>query len=139
MAHTDFAPKVTNLCRALKKGPVAIPKLAAELRDDEVLGQAFADGLIEVGRPQYALVATNCPGDGSAGKIRRRDGKFVLDEMKRQIMDRENTAMVEDQWSWLNREQRNRAPLSDVLNEKVEDGVPDLCARLTSAGLAATA
>ena len=126
--------KVVSLCRALKKkDPTPVNDLPEELRCDEVLGYAFTDGLIEVGRQAYARVPIG------EGKVRKgKDGKPLLDDQKRQIVDMEYRVHLEGEWSWLNRNHQNRAPLQDVLNETVEPGVPGVHARLTSAGLAAT-
>lgn len=137
MIAEKYSAKVVNLCKALRKGPAAIDSLPTDLASDEVLGAAFVDGLVEVGRQAYTLVPINS-GDGSSGKIKRdRAGKIEVDEYKRPILEKQYTVSVENEWSWMDRSQRHRAPLADVLEEKTQSGVPALHARLTSAGLAA--
>ena len=129
-----YHPKVVGLCKALKKGPVPVSKLTDEYKADDILGSAFADGLVMVGRKTYSIVPV--------GEMRiRKDakGQLMLDENNRQIVDRDTKTLVENEWSWMDRTSQHRAPLLEILEEKVQEGVPELHVKLTSAGLAATA
>lgn len=129
-----YPTEVVELCRSLKTGPAPIKKLSKSFQAEEILGHAFAGGLIQVGRKSYTLIPTE------DAKVKKEGGKPVLDpETKRPVMEVEYTTSVENEWSWMDNNSKGRAPFGEVLMEESKDeGIPPLYARLTSAGLAAT-
>lgn len=132
LVKDEVDPKVIGLCKLLKKGALPIKKLGLEFSDEETLGSAFAAGFIQVGRQMYSEVM-----DGE-GIVKKENGKPVLDEQRRQVIDKKFKYQPDNEWSWLDSSMQGRKPLNEVLQEDSPKGI-DLHARLTSAGLAATA
>ena len=126
-----YPQKIVNLCKALKKGPLPVSKLSDELRDDAVLGDAFASGLITVGRQTYSMTMSGIKA------AKDSEGKPKLDEQRRQVFDKEYVTRIDGEWSWMTNQNTNRKPLNEVLQDKLPIGI-EIHARLTNAGLAAT-
>ena len=132
------SPEETALCRFLEDKEFAeLAKVDMHLKKPSVLAGAFQRGLIEFGRRNYSMTIQE------AKPAKGKDGKPVLDEMKRQVCDKTyNEPHVDNDWSWLTLENaRGRKPLKTILDEedKLPKDVPPLCVRLTTAGLAACA
>ncbi len=126
-----FSQKIVHLCKTLKKGALPVSKLSDELRDDSVLGDAFASGLITIGRQMYSSTIS------AMKPAKDKDGKPKFDEQKRQVFDKEYVTRPDGEWSWMTNQSTNRKPLNEVLEEKLPEGI-EIHARLTNAGLAAT-
>jgi hypothetical protein len=124
--------KVINLCKALRKGPVPVSKLSSELTDYDVLGYAFASGLIQVGRQMYSLVIV-----GEPKIVKDKNNKPVLDENRRPVLDKQYAAKPDNEWSWMKHTDFSRKPLNEVLEEELPEGV-EMHVRITNEGLAAT-
>lgn len=137
----DVSPKVVQLCRSLKRGPTPLSKLDKVVSDESVLGEAFADGLIQIGLPEYTFVCTSGGEQGEAGKLMRKDGKPVIGEDGRQQLDKQYKVVLDGKnFSWLDAaQQHGRKPLLEILQEsdQLPEGV-EYHARLTTAGLKAS-
>jgi hypothetical protein len=136
MVAEKASPLVVELCKKLKSKALPIEDLAAALREPDVLGEALATGLIEVGRQNYTLCVV-----GQAVQRMTKDERGkpmpVIDEAGHYVMDKKYEVRLDGDWCWLKSTHDGRKSIAEIMSEETHEDAPPLHARLTNAGLAA--